>query len=69
MFPSEFQHTQQHEQYRRDLLKEAEQYTLAKAATEGTPGFWQRVVDRLPNVEITAPSVRVVAKRPVEAIA
>jgi hypothetical protein len=65
MFPSEYQN----EQYRRDLLKEAENRALIKLATADSPSLWQRVTDRLPNVEITAPSVRVVAKRPVEVIA
>jgi hypothetical protein len=65
MFPSEYQN----QQHRNEMLKEAQNQALVKLATADSPSFWQRVADRLPNVEITAPSVRVVAKRPVEAIA
>jgi hypothetical protein len=65
MFPSEYQN----EQYRRNMLKEAQNHALIKLATADSPSLWQRVTDRLPNVEITAPSVRLVAKHHVEAVA
>jgi hypothetical protein len=65
LFPSQYEP----ELRRRDLQREADQDSLIKLATEGMPSFWQRVVERLPNVEITAPTVRVVVKNPREALA
>ena len=65
MFPSEYQN----EQHRRNMLKEAQNRALIKLATADSPSLWERVTNRLPNVEITAPSVRLVAKRPVEVVA
>jgi hypothetical protein len=65
MYPSPFEL----EQRRRDIQKAAEQHTLVQIATEGTPNLWQRVTSHLPQVQITAPTVRVVAKQTVEAVA
>jgi hypothetical protein len=65
MYPSEYQN----EQHRQDMLKAAEHRTLVKLATEGSSNFLQRVVERLPIIEITAPTVRLVAKQPANAVA
>ena len=62
MLPNQFDH----EMYRRDMEREAEQHTLARIATEGTPNLFQRVASHLPQVEFTAPSLRIVMKQPTE---
>jgi hypothetical protein len=45
-----------------EMEREAEQHALAQLANEGKPNVWRRVFDRLPQIQITAPSVRIVMK-------
>ncbi len=59
----------EHGQRFRDLQREAEQQTLAGLANEDSPRWWQRIIARLPQVEITAPSIHITLKNPAEAIA
>jgi hypothetical protein len=56
----------EYQQRSRELLREAEQYTLAQLATEDAPTLWQRINARLPRVQV---SVRITVKNPIETLA